>query len=255
MRTSKVAFMALAASSLFSMTALQAFAETNVAQSSAGQPNAEQKLVQQDFGKLSRDGIGAIRDIRLARLAIFGANTALAKTDIEKAQAAIDKAKTADTSFMKAETDLKPPPGAPPVSPTASHTSERWIPVDGALSVADDYKEVPTKVAGVAKANEFLKSGDKKHALEALRLAKIDADFVMAVAPLDRTTSGIDKAAQLIDSGHYFEANATMKGIEDSLRFDSVNVVGVPKNVASADTSNPDKSAKSGSDEHAVKNE
>ena len=107
------------------------------------------------------------------------------------------------------------------------------------MSVAQDYKEVPAKTAGVAKANKFLKTGDKKSALEALRLANVDADFVMAVAPLDRTTSGIDRAARLIDDRHYFEANATMKGIEDSLRFDSVNVIGVPKNIARADSSNP----------------
>lgn len=132
MRTPKIAFMALAASSLLSMTSLQAFAETTASQNDAAQLSAGQKIAQQDFGKLSSDGLSAIRDVHLARVAIFDANTALAKTDIQKAQAAIDKVKTADTSFVKAEADLKPPPGAPPVSPTASHT----YPSAGFLSMA-----------------------------------------------------------------------------------------------------------------------
>lgn len=256
MNTRKIAFIALATSSVLSMSALQDVAKAAAGQSDTTQQSAEQKLVQQDFGRLSSDGLAAIRDVRMARIAIFDADTALAKTDLQKAQAAIERAKTADTSFVTAEADLKPPHGAPPVSSTASHAAERWIPVDGALSVAEDYKEEPTKAAGVAKANQFLKSGDKKHALEALKLANVDADFVMAVAPLDRTENGIDKAAQLVDGGHYFEANATMKGIEDSLRFDSVNVVGVPKNVQSADSSDAQKSAKPGAlEEQPAKSE
>jgi len=41
--------------------------------------------------------------------------------------------------------------------------------------------------------------------METLKLSEINVAFVMEVAPLDKTISGIDTAAQLIDSGKYYE--------------------------------------------------
>ncbi len=44
---------------------------------------------------------------------------------------------------------------------------------------------------------------------------------VEEVAPLEATISGVDKAAELVDSGHYYEANQALKSVEDGIRFDS----------------------------------
>ena len=81
----------------------------------------------------------------------------------------------------------------------------------------------------MAKANEQLKKGDQKQAMETLKLSEINVALVMQVAPLDKTVSGIDSAAQLIDSGKYYEGNQALKGIEDGLRFDVADVSGGPK--------------------------
>jgi hypothetical protein len=200
---------------------------------------SKQDAADHDFTKLSAEGLKAFQDVRLARVAIFDGNTQEATTDLNNAKAAIAKAKTDDTVFMKAEADLKPPAGMtnPPADKASSGaTKTAWIPINGALTLDEDYTESPTKAAGVAKANEQLKKGDAKEAVNQLKLAEIDAVFVTEVAPLDKSTSGIDQAAQLIDSGKYFQANQALKAVEDGVRYDAVDVTGVPQKTASQTT-------------------
>ena len=81
----------------------------------------------------------------------------------------------------------------------------------------------------MTEANKSLMKGDKKAALEKLKLADGDVNFVMAVLPLNKTTADVDQAATLIDQGKYYEANAVLKTAEDRMRFDVVDAVGVPQ--------------------------
>jgi hypothetical protein len=194
-----------------------------------------QKTADKDFGKLSTDGMKAFQDLHSARLAIFDGETAKAKTFVESAQAALTKTKTDDTVFTKAEADLKPGPGMKQNATAGaqpSSTAVSWVPVGGQMTLGEDFVSTPDKAAGVAKANTQLKSGQKADALATLKLANIDVFFVEEVAPLATTISGVDKAVQLVDQGHYYEANQALKSVEDGMRFDT--------DVLSA---NPDKAA------------
>lgn len=199
-----------------------------------------QTAADRDMGKLSKDGYKAMRDVSLARLAIFNGQPAEAKTYTNEAETALEKAKTDETAFTKAESDLKAPSGMVQhgSGATASATPTVWIPVDGSLTLGEDYIETPEKSAGVAKANEMLKEGEHKKAMETLKLANIDVSFVMEVAPLDKTTSGIKEAAKLIEAGKYYEANQALKGVEDGVRFDVTDVDSTPKKSA-GETSKP----------------
>jgi hypothetical protein len=199
-----------------------------------------QTATDRDMGKLSKDGYKAMRDVSLARLAIFNGEPAEAKTYTNEAETALEKAKTDETAFTKAESDLKAPSGMVQrgSGATASTTPTIWIPVDGSLTLGEDYIETPEKSAGVAKANEMLKKGEHKKAMETLKLANIDVSFVMEVAPLDKTTSGIKEAAKLIEAGKYYEANQTLKSVEDGVRFDVTDVDSTPKKSA-GETSKP----------------
>jgi len=108
--------------------------------------------------------------VRRARLAIFDGQTDQAKKYADEAKASITKAKTDDTAFMKAEAALKPPAGVSQRSaregagdkPTQSTTPTAWLPVDGGLTLGEDFVATPAKAEGVAKANEQLKKGDHK---------------------------------------------------------------------------------------------
>lgn len=75
------------------------------------QPTAATQDANKEFGKLSNDGRKAFQDVRLARLAIFDGQADQAKKYVDEAKAAITKAKTDNSTFVKAEASLKPPAG------------------------------------------------------------------------------------------------------------------------------------------------
>jgi hypothetical protein len=218
-------------------------------QSSAANSPAQQ-TADRDFGKYSKDGFTAFRDIRLARVAIFDGDTNAAKTDITDAANALDKAKNDDSIYMKAESELKAPAGATQPhtgSAEASNDKIQWLPIDGAMTLDENYVATPDKSASVAKANTQLKSGDQAHAMETLRLAGVNVSFDMEVAPLQKTLAGVDKAQQLADGGQWFEANQALKGVQDNIRFDVDDMSATPKakgmHQASADDTSTQKAA------------
>ena len=196
--------------------------------------SAAQTAADRDVGKLSKDGAAAYRDLHLTRLAIFNADPSDAKTLIAKAQSALEKAKTDDTVFTKAEADLKQPAAmnpaaAPPTKSADMKTPVAWLPVDGQLALDDDFVATPEKSAAVNEANKSLSKGDQKGALAKLKLADVNVSFTMAVMPLAATTTDVDKAATLINDGKYYEANSVLKQAEDGVRFDVVDMNAVPK--------------------------
>jgi hypothetical protein len=227
---------------LASSAALAADQPNKSSAATATQPTAATQATAKELGKLSADGLKAFRDVRLARLAIFDGQADQAKKYVDEAKAAITKAKTDDTAFIKAEASLKPPAGVSQRGTaqggadkaTQSTTPTAWLPVDGGLTLGEDFVATPAKAAGVAKANEQLKKGDHKQAMETLKLSEVDVAFVMEVAPLDKTLSGIDNAAQLIDSGKYYEGNQALKGVEDGVRFDVADVNSGPEKASNA---------------------
>jgi hypothetical protein len=217
------------------LVGLTAFAQDKPPVQKAGAlHNEDETAMDRDMAKVSKDGYLAIRDVSMARLAIFNGQPAQAKTYTNDAQAALERAKRDDTAFTKAESELKTPAGMtqPGSSATPSTTHTTWIPVDGSITLGEDYIDTPEKSAGVAKANEELKKGEHKHAMETLKLADINVSFVMEVAPLDKTTAGIKNAAQLIEAGKYYEANQALKDVEDGFRFDVTEADATPKKAA-----------------------
>lgn len=206
--------------------------------------------VERAAGKLSADGARAYRDLRLARLAIFEAKPEDAGRYVAQAKTALDQAKTDEAVFTKAEADLMPmkdtaskttgpttmgrqqPPtdGKPDTQPVA------WLPVDGQLVLANDFVATPRKTAAVADANKHVAKGDRKAAIERLKLADVDVNFTMAVVPLVKTTDEVNQAAKFIAAGQYYEANVALQTAENGVRFDVIDVTAMPKAATKADT-------------------
>lgn len=235
-----------------------AYAAEQAAKPAAMQETPAQKAIDQDVGKLSKDGAQAFRDMHLARIAIFDADPAQAKSLIAKAQAALAKAKTDDAVFTRAEADLKTPAdmaatkdkaaadtAAQPASKdmaakdAAATGKVAWVPVDAQMTLGEDFVATPEKASAVTEANKSLAKGDQKGAIEKLRLAHVDVNFVMAVLPLDKTTVDVNQAATLIGQGKYYEANAALKTAEDGMRFDVIDAVGLPQKAAAHTAAKP----------------
>ncbi|WP_051439820.1 YfdX family protein [Methylobacterium sp. 10] len=240
----------LAATSLLSGVA---FANDAVRPQTAAPIAAAQQAVDRDVGKLSKDGARAFRDLHLARIAIFDADPTLAKDLISKAQALLVKSKTDEAVYTKAEADLRGPAkpsdtrkvtGAAKAADAGKSMDEEkataqptvWLPIDGQLTLGEDFVATPTKAAAVATANKSLEKGDRKAAVDQLKLAGVDVSSVLAVAPLNQTTTDVDQAASLIGQGKYDEGNALLEKVEDSVRFDLVDAVGTPQKAAAPAT-------------------
>ena len=130
MSNNKTFVAALLATTL--LTAGAAFAADQAMQSGQiqadqGQTKPEQAALK-DAGKLSADGSLAYNDIALTRLAIFDGRVKDANTFVNQADAALEKAKTDDSVFMKAEADLKAPDVASNVIATATMPTQKQAP-------------------------------------------------------------------------------------------------------------------------------
>ncbi len=218
------------------------------AQDSNPSISSQQKMADKDFGKLSADGTQAFQDLTLSRLAIFDGRIDDAKKFVQEADTDFNKAKTDETVFTKAEADLKAPSRqTTPQKGTAqaeqkSNSADAmrkpvaWLPVDATVTIDEDYKLNPTKTAAVEEANKSLKNGDRKGAMEKLKLADIDTNIILAVVPVEKTMNEVHQAAQLINSGKYYEGSQMLKQAQDNERFDVADITDIPKK--SADSSN-----------------
>jgi hypothetical protein len=198
---------------------------------SEGSNSAALSTAERDFGHYSQDGARAFQDIDLARLAIFNGQTSQAQQDVQQAQAMLDKAKSDESVFTKAESELKVPTGSKqtgPANATPSTTRISWLPISGMMSIDEDYTANPKKTAGVAKADAQMKAGNTKQAMETLRLNDVDVSFVEHVAPLQATLKGVDQAASLLKQDQYFAANQALKRVDDGVRIDEQTYVGTP---------------------------
>jgi len=130
----------LLAASLLVGAALPAYA----AQSAPAASSPAQQAANHDFGKFSAQGFNAFAAIRQARLAIFNGDLGLAKKDINAAAAALQKAQSDGTVFMKAEPELTPPKGTTEPNPDnklRGTTAVKWLPIDGAMVINEDYAD------------------------------------------------------------------------------------------------------------------
>jgi hypothetical protein len=209
----------------------------------ADQPKVspQQSAADKDFGKLSADGSNAFQDLMLTRIAIFEGRVDDAKKYVAKADAVFLTARTDDAAFTKAEADLKPPTGkaapatksvttgaAPAENKPADQMKKpiAWLPVDGSITINEDYTVDPAKTSAVAEANKSLKSGDRKGAMEKLKLADMSIDVILAVIPLEQTITYVHQAAGLINDGKYYQASQLLRQAQDSERFDVTSIPG-----------------------------
>jgi hypothetical protein len=196
------------------------------------------QTAEKDFIQLSADATRAYQDLTISRFDIFDGRVDDAKKHIDDAVKGFDKAKTDETVFTKAEADMMPSkqttnqPGTSQPSSDQAQKPIAWLPVDATVMINEDYTLNPAKSAAVADANKSLKSGDRKAAMEKLKLASLDTDVVMAVVPLDKTINDVHQAAQLIDSGKYYEGSQLLRQVQNAERFDSMDISGMPTKAA-----------------------
>lgn len=190
-----------------------------------------------DYTKLSEDGFSAFRNIHLARLALFDGKVGKAKKFVSNAQSALTKADTDDAAFVSAMADLQPPKAAkkPHGKPANIDVNQKikWLPIDAEMALTEEYVVIPKNQAAVAKANTQLKQGDRKGAIDTLQVAGVDLEYSTVLLPIEHTKTALKSTVKELDSDKYYQANLTLKGIEDSMMVDVSDVLAEPEPIKS----------------------
>ena len=198
---------------------LAAFSQLACAQSSSSQSKTDP--VTQALVRFSQSGHEAIHEIEDARLAIFNGDVDIARQLLTDAKTSITAAEKEAPTFTN--TTTMSVAGKPVSSETATMKVD-IVPIDGEVALAEDYVPTPEKQSHINKANQHLKNGEQKEAIEELQLADISVNLSRVWMPISSSEKHLNDAIALLNDSKYYEANLALKAIEDGLTIDSETI-------------------------------
>lgn len=161
--------------------------------------------------RLSDDAFEGLRELLLARIAIFEGQPERATKRVKEAREELaDAAKDANK-----------------LAHPRSAAGTTLIPVDARLTIAEDFVMTPEKAQKISQANELLGKGDNRQAVAVLKDAAIGVKLVTVLLPLEATRANADNAARLLAEKKYYEANLELKKVEEGLVIDERDFVEV----------------------------
>ena len=163
------------------------------------------------ISKPGQQGMEAMKDIQFARLALFRGQPESAKDLVNKAQLLLKKDQDWSSARAKNKKTLR--------------SDDFYVVIDSSLMLTEDFQADDEKKKAIQKANAHLSNGDKKGAIETLRLAGIDIAETQLLMPLKQTIAKVEKASEMLDDGKYYEANLALKGAEDGMITDTKTII------------------------------
>jgi hypothetical protein len=177
---------------------------------------AKESKADKILDKVSQEGNTAMRDVRWSRVAIFDGQPQDAEKILDAAKKNLEIVKKQAPQLMVALKSKEKATGEKPLTDL--------IPIDAWLVLSEDFVPTPEKAAKIKEANEHLKKGEKAKAIEVLRAANIGVTVTRILMPLKTTLKNVDQAIALLKKHKYYEANLTLKGIQDGLITDSMGI-------------------------------
>jgi ABC-type amino acid transport substrate-binding protein len=202
----------------FGITPVSAADDSPTTAEASAKDQVKNEEAEKDFVKVSEDAMVSMRDLHGARLAIFNGQPERTRTYLDAAVTRIGAAvKDADQYAL----DTKAP-----------KADDSYVPFDANLTVLDTFEPTAEKAKHIAKANEHLRKGKKKEALEALKLGEIDVAITTSLVPVKFAKEHIDQAAKLVGEHKYYEANLALKAVDDASVVETYATDAVPKKKA-----------------------
>ncbi|WP_230042103.1 YfdX family protein [Escherichia coli] len=154
-------------------------------------------------------GNEAMQNIQLARVALFNGDTGAAKKYLLMANEKINDDKTDWKKFEK-KTHKK-----------MVIDSDGYVIINASMSVNEKFQSADVKKQTINNVNKKIEAGDKKGAIETLRLAGISVVENLDLMPLQQTRNDIQKAISLFKEGKYYQANLVLLSAEQGIIVDS----------------------------------
>ncbi|EFF0761879.1 YfdX family protein [Escherichia coli] len=157
---------------------------------------------------IAQAGNTAMQDVQLARIALFDGDTSGAKRLLNDAKRKINDDQTDWSKYIKKNKKT-------PID------GDGYVVINATMSVSEDYQASEAKNKAVRDANERIKKGDKKGALEVLKLAGITVSESQVLMPLKATRNDIQKALDLFNEGKYYQSNLMLLSAEEGIIVDT----------------------------------
>ncbi|EAV2220633.1 YfdX family protein [Salmonella enterica] len=157
---------------------------------------------------IAKTGNAVMQDVQLARLALFDGDTRGAKRLLNDANEKINDDQTDWTRYIKKNKKT-------PVD------GDNYVIINARIAVSEDYQESEVKNKAIHNANEKLKKGDKKGAIEVLKLAGISVSESQILMPLKTTRDDIRKAIELFNDGKFYQTNLMLLSAEQGVVTDT----------------------------------
>lgn len=158
--------------------------------------------------QIAVQGLNALRNIQLSRLALFQGHADKAEALAKNASTLLQDDSVDWDKFVRSDkkTNL---------------IDDKYVAIDASIGISEDYVATPAKTEAIKRANKKMKAADKKGAIEELRLAGIGVMENVCLMPLHQTRSAVKGALELMAEHKYYEANLALKGAEDGVIMDS----------------------------------
>ncbi|KKJ19092.1 hypothetical protein T637_24375 [Enterobacter hormaechei subsp. hoffmannii] len=174
-------------------------------------PPKETALQIKEANNISEQGSEAMRNVQLARLALFQGNIDKAEVLIKSASSLLANDSIIQKKFIldQKKTNL---------------VNDQYVVIDASIGIAEDYVASPEKKEAIKIANQKFGNGDKQGAIEQLRLAGINVMENLSLMPLYQTRIAVSQAEKLMVEHHYYEANLALKGAEDGIIVETTTI-------------------------------
>ncbi|HAK5294574.1 TPA: YfdX family protein [Salmonella enterica] len=161
--------------------------------------------------KISGQAWQAMRDVGMSRFALFNGQPQKAEKLASQAEKLLNDDSTDWSRYVKSDK-------------TAPEKGDKYIRINSSITVAEDYLPSGPETDAITKANQKMKAGDKKGAIDALKLAGVSVIENQELIPLQQTRKDVNTALSLMSEGKYYQASLMLKSARDSVIVDSQSV-------------------------------
>lgn len=157
---------------------------------------------------IAQAGNAAMQDVQLARVALFDGDTRGAKRLLNDANRKINDDQTDWSKYIRK-------------NKKAPIDGDGYVVINATMAVSEDYQASEAKNKAVRDANEKIKKGDRKGAIEVLKLVGIRVSESQVLMPLKATRNDIQKAIDLFNKGKYYQSNLMLLSAEEGIILDT----------------------------------
>ena len=165
--------------------------------------------------KTMNEALKALNSIQAARVALFNGSPDEALKLTDEAHADLKTANQSIDDYALKASDAK-------------NADAAYIPFDTSMALTEGFIPDETDNAALSEASNLFSNGNESDAVETLKLADIDISVSAAMLPAQSSMKHLDEALTQLNEKQYYEANLSLKAVEDSVIVQQYDLFALP---------------------------